>query len=114
MTQEPDSRLTQLSERLDKNHAQITRQLDELYQLREQSEGEQWREYEEQIRHLKEQEIRLLKSKNAAWMAHWLRTDGEVEITERPHRKLGLAIIGISVTALIALGFYAWKINSGG
>lgn len=108
-----DPRLAQLSERIDKSHAALNKKLDELYRLREVSSGEQWRHYEEQIRALKEQEIRLLKSKNTAWMAHWLRRDGEVEIVERPHRTLGLSLIAISAAGLALLGYLAWKLNSG-
>ena len=109
-----DKRLTELSARLDKTHAEMTRKLDELYRLREASEGEQWREYEAQIRALKEQEIRLLKSKNTAWMAHWLRTDGEVEVVEAPHRTLGMILIGISVVGAIGLGLMWWYLQSSG
>jgi hypothetical protein len=109
-----DTRLTELSARLDKTHADLTHKLDELYQLREASDGEQWREYESQIRALKEQEIRLLKSKNTAWMAHWLRTDGEVEVVDAPHRTLGLILIGISIIGAVGLGILWWYLQSTG
>ncbi|UTF61074.1 hypothetical protein [Gilvimarinus sp. DA14] len=113
MQSDTDQRLAELSARIDKNHLALNKKLDELYRLREASSGEQWRHYEEQIRALKEQEIRLLKSKNTAWMAHWLRRDGEVEVVERPHRKLGLSLIGISLAGLAILAYLAWKLNAG-
>ncbi|MDO3384078.1 hypothetical protein [Gilvimarinus algae] len=110
MTHKADKRLTELSARLDKNHAALTTKLDQLYQLREQASGAQRQEYEAKIRELKEMEIRLLKSKNAAWMAHWLKSDGEVEVVERPHRKLGLALMVFSGVSLILLALYAWSL----
>lgn len=107
-----DKKLTALSQRIDDSHAALKARLDELYQQREASSGEQREHYETQIRELRDQEIRLLKSKKAAWMAHWLRTEGEVEIVERPYRKLGLALMLVSATALLGLAYYAWQINS--
>lgn len=114
MTPNTDKRLTQLSARLDSAHANISAKLDELYLLREASEGEQWRDYETQIRALKEQEIRLLKSKNTAWMAHWLRSDGEIEVLEAPHRTLGAVLICISALGAIGLGVLWWYLHSSG
>lgn len=114
MNPKADVRLAELSARLDKTHADLTHKLDELYRLREASDGEQWREYEAQIRTLKEQEIRLLKSKNTAWMANWLRQDGEIEIIETPHRTLGIILIGLSMIGAIGLGILWWYLASSG
>jgi hypothetical protein len=99
---------------LDNTHAELTRKLDELYRLREAASGEQWRDYEAQIRALKEQEIRLLKSKNTAWVANWLRQDGEIEVIERPHRTLGLILMGLSAAGAIGLGALWWHLASSG
>ncbi|WP_157484862.1 hypothetical protein [Gilvimarinus polysaccharolyticus] len=114
MDPKTDTRLIELSARLDKTHADMTAKLDELYRLREASDGEQWREYEAQIRALKEQEIRLLKSKNTAWMAHWLRSDGEIEVVDAPHRTLGIILIGISIIGAAALATLWWYLDSAG
>ncbi|MBU2885012.1 hypothetical protein KO507_04430 [Gilvimarinus agarilyticus] len=112
MQQTNDKKLQALSQRIDDNHGELQKKLDALYQEREKCSGPQREEIEEQIRALRNQEIRLLKSKKAAWMAHWLRTDGEVEIVEHPYRKLGATLMILCAIALAVLGVYAWKINS--
>lgn len=111
MPQTKDPKLLALSQRIDNNHEQLKTKLDDLYQERELSSGEQRDEIETQIRELRNQEIRLLKSKKAAWMAHWLRTENEVEIVEHPHRKLGATLMIISALALLGLAIYSWQLS---
>ncbi|MDO3386514.1 hypothetical protein QWI17_11775 [Gilvimarinus sp. SDUM040013] len=107
-----DQKLTALSQRIDDSHDALKARLDQLYTQREASTGAERDNVEEQIRALRDQEIRLLKSKKAAWMAHWLRTEGEIEVIEHPYRKLGATLMIISVIALMGLATYAWQINS--
>lgn len=112
MTDTNDPRLKQLSQRLDDSLEALHQRLNTLYDAKQNASGAAREALEEQIRDLKNQEIRLLKSKKAAWMAHWLRTENEVEIVEHPHRKLGIALISVSLIALILLGIYAYSLNS--